>query len=104
MLIALQSSSSRKKPPPRVPDGVRIYAIGDIHGRADLLEDMFKRIDADLASNPIAHRLCAIAFYMLSPALRGIDAASRAALDWSIEPVGAVSPLLEELAVGARVT
>jgi serine/threonine protein phosphatase 1 len=36
-----------------VPDGVRIYAIGDIHGRADLLERMLNRIDEDLASNPI---------------------------------------------------
>jgi serine/threonine protein phosphatase 1 len=30
-----------------VPDGKRIYAIGDIHGRADLLEDLLRRIDAD---------------------------------------------------------
>jgi serine/threonine protein phosphatase 1 len=54
-MIALESSSPRKKRRPRVPDGVRIYAIGDIHGRADLLDDMFKRIDANLASNPVAH-------------------------------------------------
>jgi serine/threonine protein phosphatase 1 len=36
---------------------MRIYAIGDIHGRADLLEKMLDRIDAHLASklvrNPI---------------------------------------------------
>ena len=43
----------KEKPRPRVPEGVRIYAIGDIHGRADLLEQMLNRIDADLASNPI---------------------------------------------------
>src|SRR5450759_1804419 len=54
-MIALQSLASRRKPRPRVPDGVRIYAIGDIHGRADLLDDMFKRIDADLAKNPVPH-------------------------------------------------
>jgi serine/threonine protein phosphatase 1 len=54
-MIAIESSSSRKKQRPRVPDGVRIYAIGDIHGRADLLDDMFKRIDANLASNPTLH-------------------------------------------------
>lgn len=35
---------------PRVPAGVRIYAIGDIHGRLDLLEAMQKRIGED-ASN-----------------------------------------------------
>jgi serine/threonine protein phosphatase 1 len=35
-----------------VPEGIRIYAIGDIHGRADLLADMFARIDADRADFP----------------------------------------------------
>jgi serine/threonine protein phosphatase 1 len=50
-----QSSLLQKKQKPRVPDGVRIYAIGDIHGRADLLVEVFKRIDADLAKNPTAH-------------------------------------------------
>ena len=54
-MIAIQPSTSRKKPRPRVPDGVRIYAIGDIHGRADLLDQVFKRIDADLAKNPVPH-------------------------------------------------
>jgi serine/threonine protein phosphatase 1 len=43
----------KEKPAPRVPQGVRIYAIGDIHGRADLLDRMLNCIDADLASNPI---------------------------------------------------
>ena len=38
---------------PAVPEGVRIYAIGDIHGRADLLGDLFARIDADRASFPL---------------------------------------------------
>ena len=31
----------------RVPDGVRVYAIGDIHGRLDLLDQLLSRIDAD---------------------------------------------------------
>src|SRR5262245_9328570 len=37
----------------RVPDGMRIYAIGDVHGRADLLEELLSGIDADLAAHPI---------------------------------------------------
>ena len=37
----------------RVPDGVCIYAIGDVHGRSDLLDRVFSRIDADLAANPV---------------------------------------------------
>src|ERR1700730_776376 len=40
---------SKGKDKPRLPDGVRIYAMGDIHGRADLLNQMFTVIDADLA-------------------------------------------------------
>jgi serine/threonine protein phosphatase 1 len=36
------------RPRPRLPDGVRIYAIGDIHGRADLLRDVFAAIDLHL--------------------------------------------------------
>src|SRR5262249_7555317 len=33
--------------------GIRIYAIGDIHGRADALENVFARIDADRLFRPI---------------------------------------------------
>src|SRR5882757_631690 len=33
---------------PRLPNGVRIYAISDIHGRADLLRDVFAAIDLHL--------------------------------------------------------
>jgi serine/threonine protein phosphatase 1 len=39
---------------PRVPSGRRIYAVGDVHGRADLLSDLFMRIDDDLKARPIA--------------------------------------------------
>jgi serine/threonine protein phosphatase 1 len=40
-----------------VPDGIRIYAIGDIHGRADLLDQMLNRIDADLTKNPVSFEI-----------------------------------------------
>jgi serine/threonine protein phosphatase 1 len=33
--------------PATVPPGIRIYAVGDVHGRADLLARLFERIDAD---------------------------------------------------------
>jgi serine/threonine protein phosphatase 1 len=39
---------------PRLPEGIRIYALGDIHGRSDLLKQMFTVIDADIARNPIS--------------------------------------------------
>jgi serine/threonine protein phosphatase 1 len=35
---------------PRLPDGIRIYAISDIHGCADLLQQMFTVIDRDLTT------------------------------------------------------
>ncbi len=36
-----------------MPKGTRIYAIGDVHGRADLLERVFARIDAHIARHPV---------------------------------------------------
>jgi diadenosine tetraphosphatase ApaH/serine/threonine PP2A family protein phosphatase len=41
----------------RIPDGMRIYAVGDVHGRADLLEPLLVRIDADLAAHPISQQV-----------------------------------------------
>jgi serine/threonine protein phosphatase 1 len=39
----------------RIPDGLRVYAVGDVHGRADLLDNVLSRVDADLAKRPIHH-------------------------------------------------
>jgi serine/threonine protein phosphatase 1 len=36
----------------QLPDGLRIYAVGDVHGRADLLRQAFAGIDADLTCHP----------------------------------------------------
>ena len=56
-MILLHSSSSPKKRRARVPDGVRVYAIGDIHGRVDLLDGLLKRIEAHIAAKPIGHHI-----------------------------------------------
>ena len=37
---------------PSIPPGLRVYAVGDIHGRLDLLDDLLSRIDADIAARP----------------------------------------------------
>lgn len=37
---------------PSLPAGWRIYAVGDIHGRLDLLDELLARINADLARRP----------------------------------------------------
>lgn len=36
----------------RLPPGLRVYAIGDIHGRADLLDQLHGLIEADLSTAP----------------------------------------------------
>jgi serine/threonine protein phosphatase 1 len=37
---------------PRGKEGARAYAVGDIHGRLDLLNDIIERIEADIESRP----------------------------------------------------
>ncbi|PZA12823.1 serine/threonine protein phosphatase [Rhodopseudomonas palustris] len=43
---------------PFLPEGVRIYAVGDVHGRADLMDRLFHKIDHDLAKRPIVRPIC----------------------------------------------
>ena len=38
-----------------VPKGTRIYAIGDIHGRLDLLDSVLARIDLDVREYPASN-------------------------------------------------
>jgi serine/threonine protein phosphatase 1 len=40
----------------RTPDGCLVYAVGDIHGRLDLLEALLEGVDADLAQTAAARR------------------------------------------------
>jgi len=40
----------KRSPEPRVPEGWQIYAVGDIHGRADLLRDLHQKIAGDAAT------------------------------------------------------
>jgi serine/threonine protein phosphatase 1 len=51
------NSSTQSFPRPRLPEGVRIYAIGDVHGRANLLTQIFELIDADLEHFPPSRNL-----------------------------------------------
>ncbi|MGC5796722.1 metallophosphoesterase family protein [Sphingomonas sp. NFX23] len=48
MISKLFKSRSVAKPTqPQVPSGRRVYAVGDIHGRADLLDELIGLIEAD---------------------------------------------------------
>ena len=43
-----------------LPDGMRIYAIGDIHGRCDLFERLLGEVRADLDARPCAKPIIAL--------------------------------------------
>lgn len=44
-------------PSASLPDGLRVYAIGDIHGRLDLLDELLATIDADDSARPAARTM-----------------------------------------------
>jgi serine/threonine protein phosphatase 1 len=48
----LRSQAARTAP--RTPSRTRIYAVGDVHGRDDVLVALFARIDEDLKAQPAA--------------------------------------------------
>ena len=53
------------RPSPAAPPGTRLYAVGDIHGRADLLEALLGQIGADAARDPpTAKRLIYLGDYV----------------------------------------
>ncbi len=70
---------------PSLPDGLRIYAIGDVHGRFDLLEDMAGRIRDDLFASPANQ---ALEIFIGDYIDRGPQ--SRDVVDWLMEtpPLG----------------
>jgi serine/threonine protein phosphatase 1 len=41
---------------PNLPEGELLYAVGDIHGRADLLADLLRRIEDDAAARAAAQK------------------------------------------------
>ena len=49
--------SAATRQPPRTPRGYRAYAIGDVHGRLDLLDRMLELVEADLAQHPARRAL-----------------------------------------------
>jgi serine/threonine protein phosphatase 1 len=56
--------SGHKPVEPRVPDGERVYCIGDIHGRLDLLQKLHERIEADVSGFDGARTLVYLGDYI----------------------------------------
>lgn len=46
-MVFSRFKSAKPRPAPTVPPGVRAYAIGDVHGRLDLLDELLAAIDLD---------------------------------------------------------
>ena len=61
--------------PGRIPPGQAAYAVGDIHGRLDLLDDLLRRIEADASRFPadVQRTLIFLGDYIdRGPASRGV--------------------------------
>ncbi len=65
---------------PFLPEGLRIYAVGDVHGRLDLLQEMAAKIRQDLEATPAAQSL---EIYLGDYVDRGPQ--SRQVIDWLMD-------------------
>lgn len=70
---------------PALPPGQRVYAVGDVHGRRDLLDTLLSTIEADNASRPP----CQVSLIMLGdlidrgPQSREVVARVREGVGWA---------------------
>ena len=73
-------ASAPERLAPRVPDGTRVYAIGDVHGRLDLLDRLLADIERDTAARgPAAVQLVMLGDLIdRGPDSRGVVARLRA--------------------------
>ncbi len=74
-----------RKPRPTLPPGERVYAIGDVHGRLDLLNQLFEMIRADHAARADARALVVLLGDLIDrgPDSRGVVERIRQGLDWA---------------------
>lgn len=94
-------SPAESAPPPAVPAGSRAYAVGDVHGRADLFAALIAAIDADDAARAPADTTVVLLGDLVD---RGPDSAGVIALarDWhSRRPVRALMGNHEEMMLDA---
>lgn len=84
MVARLQTSAAAESGPDhdaaRVPEGARVYAVGDIHGRADLLRRLHRKILDDAAQTRADRK---VIVYVGDYVDRGPD--SRAVIEMLIE-------------------
>ena len=76
----LAQSPVQTLPAGMLPPGLRVYAVGDIHGRFDLLQRIVDTITRDLEESPVER---AVEIYLGDYIDRGPD--SRRVVDWLIK-------------------
>jgi len=64
MFFSRSRAAVARHRPARVPDGMRVYAVGDIHGRHDLLLALLKAIEADAAPSGMERRIVFLGDYI----------------------------------------
>lgn len=64
MFFSRSRAAVARHRPARVPDGIRVYAIGDIHGRHDLLMALLKAVEADAAPSGMDRRIVFLGDYI----------------------------------------
>ena len=80
-LFMRRSRPDEPGPKGRVPPGTRVYAIGDVHGRLDLLTALERQIEQDRESRPAGRHLLV---YLGDYIDRGYE--SRAVIDHMMAP------------------
>ena len=58
------SDAAPQAAPAELPDGILVYAVGDVHGRADLLQALFKRIEEDARDSEATPHLVMLGDYV----------------------------------------
>ena len=59
-----RSRRVRGEAKPAIPAGYRVYAVGDVHGRLDLLDELLARIDADSQAREPAKTVKTIVIFL----------------------------------------
>lgn len=85
----MRNSIPRPETGPVGAKGFRAYAIGDIHGRLDLLEELLARIHADLQQRPSAKTLLVVVGDLIDrgPASAGVIERLRTYRREGVQPV-----------------
>jgi serine/threonine protein phosphatase 1 len=102
MLIPFFRRKAAEQVPPSIGEDVRVYAIGDIHGRDDLFAELLDKIARDEAARPPLPRLLILLGDLMDRGPASKQVVERAmALARSGEPVRFIKGNHEEIFVAA---